>query len=360
MMENVNGLSLDLIIHPGETIKEVLNEKNMNQEELAIRTGFSAKHISQVISGKKNISNRFAVSLEYALGISSSFWINLQGIYDKEIFELEKQNSISNEEYEVLEELKEVVKYCTKYDIISMNNEKSIQILNMRKFLNINDLTQIPNLPLQQVAFRGTKNKVNIYVLYAWQKICQFHTDKIDLITPFNIEKLSTSYTDIKKSMFLEGDEMILELKRIFKECGIVFEIVKHFKGAPVQGYIQKIDNKVILCMTIRQSFCDIFWFTLFHEIAHLIYDDFSNQFIDYTFIESDIEKRANDFASNVLIDNKDYNNFLNKGNFDIESIQEFSNRHNIKPGILIGRMQRDMNNYSFLTEYREQYKWAE
>ena len=57
MMENVNGLSLDLLIHPGETVKEVLEDKNMSQEELAIRTGYSAKHISEVVRGKKDISS---------------------------------------------------------------------------------------------------------------------------------------------------------------------------------------------------------------------------------------------------------------------------------------------------------------
>ena len=35
MVEKMNGLSLDFIIHPGETIKEVLEERKMNQEELA-------------------------------------------------------------------------------------------------------------------------------------------------------------------------------------------------------------------------------------------------------------------------------------------------------------------------------------
>ena len=47
-MGNVNGLSLDLLVHPGETIKEVLEEKKMSQEELAIRTEYSPKHISEV------------------------------------------------------------------------------------------------------------------------------------------------------------------------------------------------------------------------------------------------------------------------------------------------------------------------
>jgi len=89
MATKKNGLSLDLIIHPGETIKELLEEKNMTQEELAIRCGYSAKHVSEVLSGKKNISSKFANSLEYVFGISTEFWINLQGNCDKEILEIE-------------------------------------------------------------------------------------------------------------------------------------------------------------------------------------------------------------------------------------------------------------------------------
>ena len=84
METNMNGLSLEFIIHPGETLKEVLDNNNMLQEELAERTGFSAKHISEVVNGKKGISPKFAKSLEYVLGIPSKFWINLQGIYNKE------------------------------------------------------------------------------------------------------------------------------------------------------------------------------------------------------------------------------------------------------------------------------------
>ena len=88
MMGNVNGLSLDLLVHPGETIKEVLEEKKMSQEELAIRTEYSPKHISEVVRGKKDISSEFANRLEYALGIPASFWMNLQSNYDKEVFEI--------------------------------------------------------------------------------------------------------------------------------------------------------------------------------------------------------------------------------------------------------------------------------
>lgn len=359
MMGKMNGLSLDLIVHPGETIKEVIEDRNMTQEELAIRTGYSAKHVSEVISGKKSISSRFANSLEYALNIPMEFWINLQGIYDKEVCELENINNISSIELEISNDLKDIVKYCEKNNILPCSSNKQITVLNLRKFLNVTDLNKIPSLPFQQMAFRGSKkNKVNIYVLHAWKKICEHLTEKVSVVNSFDKEKLKLKYDDIKKTMFLPIDQMVEKLKEIFLDCGIVFEMVKHFTGAPVQGFIQKKDDKVILCMTIRQSFSDIFWFTLFHEIAHLVNEDFINQYVDYNFVESEVEKKADNFARNILINENDYKDFLQKGNIKYIDIKNFASSQNVLPGIVIGRLQNDMKDYTFLTKYKEQYKW--
>ncbi len=360
MKKRLIGLSPDLIIHPGETLKELLEDNRMSQEELAIRTGYSAKHVSEVLNGKKAISTKFANSLEYVFGIPASFWINLQFNYDNEILEIEKLNCIEEKELNVLDELKDVVKYCEDIDILERNLNKSLKVLNLRKFLNVNDLTSIPNLPLQQVAFRGSKkNRVNINVLYAWQKICEYLTEQEKISEEFDVEKLKSKYDEIKSTMFLEPNLMMSKLKEIFKECGVVFEIVKHFTGAPVQGYIQKRGDTVSLCMTIRQSFSDIFWFTLFHEIGHLLNDDFSNQYIDYSFIDSESEKRADLFARDTLINLDDYNAFLAKNNFDIETIKQFAKTQNVVPGIVIGRIQNDLKDYKFMAAYKERYKWV-
>jgi len=48
------------------------------------------------------ISVSFAKRLEYALGVDSSFWINLQANYDKELGDLEEGKKISDEELEIL------------------------------------------------------------------------------------------------------------------------------------------------------------------------------------------------------------------------------------------------------------------
>ena len=53
------GISRDLIIHPGETIADVLEERGITQSELAARTNVSPAYVSNVIAGKKDISSRF-------------------------------------------------------------------------------------------------------------------------------------------------------------------------------------------------------------------------------------------------------------------------------------------------------------
>ena len=88
----------ELLIHPGETILEMIEDRNISQKELAIRTGFTEKHISTVINGQKNISAEFAMKLEYALGIPASFWRNLQTNYDLEVVSFNEKHNISNEE----------------------------------------------------------------------------------------------------------------------------------------------------------------------------------------------------------------------------------------------------------------------
>lgn len=60
------GISRDLIIHPGETIADVLEDRGITQAELATRTGVTAAYVGNVIAGKKDISAKFALSLEYA------------------------------------------------------------------------------------------------------------------------------------------------------------------------------------------------------------------------------------------------------------------------------------------------------
>ncbi len=360
MMEKMNGLSLDFIIHPGETIKEVLEEKQMNQEELAIRTGFSPKHVSEVVNGKKGISPSFAKGLEYVFGIPASFWINLQGIYDKELLEYKEQVEIDENELNIIKQLKDLIKYAEKLEIIKKTKNEISQIIELRNICNVTNLTYINKLCTSAVAFRKSQTiETNLYVLYVWLRICELVAQKNKIKYEYNEEKLRQNISNIKQCMFLEVNDAMKELTRIFAECGIVFQVVENFTGAPVQGFIKKSDNRIILSMTIRGAFADIFWFTLFHEIGHLLNGDIVNSnFIDFTDSKSDIEDKADLFARNVLIDEKDYDNFINRQNLTEKSIVDFAKEQQVQPFIVIGRIQKQKNNFRMFAHLRTRYKW--
>lgn len=84
MSEKKSDISADLLIHPGETIEDILEERGISQVELAVQAGVPCDYVDNIIAGTKDISESFAVVLESILGISKSFWVNLQKKYDEE------------------------------------------------------------------------------------------------------------------------------------------------------------------------------------------------------------------------------------------------------------------------------------
>jgi len=261
------GLSREFIIHPGETLKEILNDKEMSQKELAIRAGFTEKHVNTIINGNKPISISFAKKLEYVFGIDASFWINLQNNYDLEMLEFSELNQISKEEMIILKSLKSITEYFGCLGLMNNDANEQSKILDLRKILNVSNLDIIPKISYPASYRAQLTNNVNldIYVLYAWQKLCEILTSHIETKMKLDIEKLKTKIIEIKQYMFSRVDKIEVALTKIFAECGITFKIVKHFTGAPVQGFIKVCDNeRMILCMTLKKASDDIFWFTIF------------------------------------------------------------------------------------------------
>ena len=83
--------AFEWLIHPGEIISDILEERNLTQKELAQRAGVSEIFLSEVIHGEKDISKELAMGLECALEVPHSFWLNLQANYDAKMIGLQKE-----------------------------------------------------------------------------------------------------------------------------------------------------------------------------------------------------------------------------------------------------------------------------
>lgn len=68
----------DWAVHPGEILREALDERDMTQTDLAALLGVSQAAVSHLVTGTNGIGAATALKLEDALGISARFWLHLQ------------------------------------------------------------------------------------------------------------------------------------------------------------------------------------------------------------------------------------------------------------------------------------------
>lgn len=83
---------LQYLSHPGETVKELIENRDLSQNELARRMGVSAKQVSYVINGKSRITSSFAYKMAKAIMAEE----NVEGFYTM------LTNLQSNHDYELL------------------------------------------------------------------------------------------------------------------------------------------------------------------------------------------------------------------------------------------------------------------
>ena len=69
-------------IHPGEILADELTERDITAAELARQINVPANRISQILSGKRNISADTALRLGKWLGTGPELWLNLQKQYE--------------------------------------------------------------------------------------------------------------------------------------------------------------------------------------------------------------------------------------------------------------------------------------
>ncbi|HBG07817.1 MAG: addiction module antidote protein, HigA family [Geobacteraceae bacterium GWC2_58_44] len=74
-------------IHPGEHLKEMLEELGMSQNAFALVIGVSAMRISYVVQGKRPVTAELAILFGQAFGQTPQFWMNLQASYDLKLAE---------------------------------------------------------------------------------------------------------------------------------------------------------------------------------------------------------------------------------------------------------------------------------
>ena len=127
------GLSPELIIHPGETIADLLAERGMSRKELAARTGMAPSFISNVINGKKGIS----------FGVPKTFWLNLQANYEAEILDAREGSTITDEEKIIAQEMGDSIRKLRENGDILPEEKAEDMIPFLRRKFHVSNLAYL-------------------------------------------------------------------------------------------------------------------------------------------------------------------------------------------------------------------------
>lgn len=352
----------DLAIHAGEFLEETLEEIGMTQAELANRLGRPLQAINEIIKGKKSITSTTALELEDVLGIPSHIWIGLETEYQIVI--------ARQEELKQMEEESKFIKNFPYTDLVKLGFVKATKIAiekvdELKRFFGVAKLVQIPQVKTYEAAFRiANQDNVSKEAIACWIQAGRLKA-KEKQTEKFNKKKLKNNLLKIKSLMNIELNEAIKEIQQVLNNCGIVLVMLPHFKNTKVHGATFWIDNdKAVIAMTLRGGFSDIFWFSFFHEIGHIMLHPKREVFLEDGCIDSKLKKQedeADKFASDILINEKEYNKFISENNFTRELIIDFAKKLNVKPSIIVGRLMHDniikFNDYQ-LSSLRDRYKW--
>jgi addiction module HigA family antidote len=88
-----NGLDA---IHPGEFVRETLEELGLNQAAFAEALGVSAMRVSLLLRGDRPVTAELALRLGRALGQSPQYWLNLQMTYDLKVAQANLKDSLAS------------------------------------------------------------------------------------------------------------------------------------------------------------------------------------------------------------------------------------------------------------------------
>lgn len=331
--------------HPGYYVAEVIEDMGITQEEFAARLNTTAKTVSQLVNGKCNLSRDLAKKLSVMLGTSPEVWLNLQTAYDQKLIEIELEKELAEQtkilnmiDYRYFEE-------CG-FPPAKSPMEKTINLCSIFGISTLRKL-QDPDLVANfRTAVSTTEEKQTVNS-QAWLLLALRFANEI-AVQPYSAEKLKAALPEIRSMTLQSPDVFLPRLRELLAECGVAFVLLPHLKNSGVNGVMKWTSpDRAVLAINDRRAYADTFWFSLFHELKHVLQHKPQTVFLTMSTeaqqtVNQKLEDEADTFAQNYLIPQKEYERFAPSRYTSDEQICTFAASIGIHPGVVAGRMQHD------------------
>ena len=351
----------DFAIPPGELLSETLETLGLSQAELARRAGRPAQAINEIIRGAKEITPETALQFERVLGVPAHVWTRLEADYRHNKARLEDQARLKGE-------LPLVSRYpyaaMARHGWVRRTRHVLEQLQELLRFFGVVSLKQVPTI--EAAAFRRSR-KVNASpeALAAWLRQGEREAQALP-VAKFSAQQVRAALPELRSLTRRPPEEFEPRLRQLLSDAGLALVLLPHLPATGAHGATRWLNpDKALIHMTNRYRWADVFWFSLFHEIGHLLLHDRSSVFIEDENgdqQEQELEHEADRFATNELIPLTAFKVFVQRPDHRTRAaVLEFAREIGVAPGIVVGRLHHDGHlPHSHLNDLRSRFAWAE
>ncbi len=347
---------------PGDTIDDILEELGWSQSEFAERTGYTTKHVNQLIHGKAPISEDTAFRLERVLGSSADFWLSRESKY-REALAREDELEALRDQVGWLKELP--LAHMIKYGWVSQFSDKRCQVAECLSFFGVASVNAWRSKyaeSLSLAAFKTSQTtEKKVASVAAWLRRGERRATSLDCQefdkTAFlrKLRGLRALTNEVDPNVFVP---------KLVEECasvGVAIVIEPAPTGCPATGATKWLTpKKALLMLSLRYKSNDHLWFALFHEAAHILLHGKKMLFLEMNGgMDSEAEQEADQFASNFLIPPDAARSLPYLGR-TAAAVSDFASEIGIAPGIVVGRLQHErLLPRSYLNKLKVFYRWT-
>lgn len=352
----------DYVSPPGETLSETLELRGMSQADLAERTGRAKKTINEIVKGKAPITARIALEFESVLGIPAAFWNSRESQYREHLARQCEQVRLKDH----LEWLNSMpVRAMVKLRWIGGFNDKIHQLKEVLKFFQISSPGQWDTCVkdyADQAVFRKSKAfESDLPAVVAWLRRGEIEARELQC-APYDQGKFKEALRAIRDLTAESPEVFHPQIVKLASAAGVAVVLIPELPKIRISAATRWLSpQKAMIQLGLLYKRNDQFWFSFFHEAAHILLhgkrDIFINNQEDR---QSEKENEANLYAANFLIPPADYRALIKDGIPTKETVSRFASKLGIAPGIIVGRLQREkIVPWNFYNDLKVSFEWA-
>jgi Zn-dependent peptidase ImmA (M78 family) len=233
-----------------------------------------------------------------------------------------------------------------KFGWLPDTREKHVLVDGLLKFFSVASTDEWDRIYIAKevsVAFRvSLAHTQSPHAISAWLRRGEIQAKEIE-IAEFDKKKFKEAIVEIKELAFLMPDDFTQQLQNICAKCGVAVVFTQNLPKAPISGATRWFHNKPIIQLSGRFRTNDHFWFTFFHEAAHIILHGKKDIFLENvegTEIDQEKEEEAHAFAAKILLTENELQEIIDAAPLNEEMISEFAKKFRTPAGVIIGRLQ--------------------